>query len=84
MMVKNNDGERNECVSVCLKKRIEEDELAVYTIFGEMNSIVYILLSIATYVRLPYYLRHISILLLKNVIICHVFKFDRSLLCHFV
>ncbi|WZZ31663.1 hypothetical protein YC2023_015064 [Brassica napus] len=41
-MVKNNDGERNECVSVCLKK-IEEDELAVYTIFAEMNSIVYIL-----------------------------------------
>ncbi|CAF1892448.1 unnamed protein product [Brassica oleracea] len=44
-----------------------------------MNSKVYIFLSIATYVRLPYYLRHISILLLKNVIICHVFKFDRSL-----
>ncbi|WZZ58078.1 hypothetical protein YC2023_058185 [Brassica napus] len=43
MLVKNNDGERNECVSACLKKRIEEDELAVYTIFGEMNSIVYIL-----------------------------------------
>jgi len=43
MVVKNNDGERNECVSACLKERIEEDELAVYTIFGEMNSIVYIL-----------------------------------------
>ncbi|CAN6829372.1 unnamed protein product [Brassica oleracea] len=44
MVVKNNDGERNECVSACLKKkRIEEDELAVYTIFGEMNSIIYIL-----------------------------------------
>ncbi|CAN6986324.1 unnamed protein product [Brassica oleracea var. botrytis] len=83
MAVKNNDGERNECVSACLKKRrIEEDELAFYTIFGEMNNIVYILKY--TYVRLPYYLRHISILLLKNVIICHVFKFDRSLLCHFV
>ena len=36
MVVKNNDGERNECVSTCLKKRrIEEDELAVYTIFDE-------------------------------------------------
>ncbi|CAN6891083.1 unnamed protein product [Brassica oleracea] len=43
MVVKNNDGERNECVSTCLKKRIEEDELAVYTIFGEINNIVYIL-----------------------------------------
>ncbi|CAG7885210.1 unnamed protein product [Brassica rapa] len=43
MVVKNHDGERNECVSVCLKKRIEEDKLAVYTIFGEINSIVYIL-----------------------------------------
>ncbi|CAN6824370.1 unnamed protein product [Brassica oleracea var. botrytis] len=44
MVVKNNDGEQNACVSACLKKkRIEEDELAVYTIFGEMNSTVYIL-----------------------------------------
>ena len=43
MVVKDNDGERNEYVSVCLRKRrIEEDELTVYTIFGEMNSIVYI------------------------------------------
>ncbi|CAN6968204.1 unnamed protein product, partial [Brassica oleracea var. botrytis] len=65
------------CISACLKKRrIEEDEFAIYTIFGEMK--------LLTYVRLPYYLRHISILLLKNVIICHVFKFDRSLLCQFV
>ncbi|CAG7897769.1 unnamed protein product [Brassica rapa] len=31
------------CISLSKKKRIEEDELAVYTIFGEMNSIVYIL-----------------------------------------
>ncbi|WZZ45876.1 hypothetical protein YC2023_042135 [Brassica napus] len=46
MVVKNNDGERNECVSACLKKRrIEKNELvAVYTIFGQMNSIVYILM----------------------------------------
>ncbi|CAF2150803.1 unnamed protein product [Brassica rapa subsp. narinosa] len=36
-------GERNEYVSAYLKKkRIEEDEFAVYTIFGAMNSIVYI------------------------------------------
>ncbi|CAG7862449.1 unnamed protein product [Brassica rapa] len=70
------------CISLA-KKRTKEDELDIYTIFGEMNSIVYIL-KIATYIRLLYYLRHISILLLKNVIICHVFNFDRSLLCHFV
>ncbi|CDY70360.1 BnaAnng33450D, partial [Brassica napus] len=31
------------CISLPKKNRIEEDELAVYTIFGEMNSIVYIL-----------------------------------------
>ncbi|CAN6891797.1 unnamed protein product [Brassica oleracea] len=43
MVVKNNDGERNECVSACLKIRIEEDELTVYIVFSEMNSIVYIL-----------------------------------------
>ncbi|CAN6845678.1 unnamed protein product, partial [Brassica oleracea] len=30
-------GERNECISTCLKKRIEEDEFAIYTIFGEMK-----------------------------------------------
>ncbi|CAN6829341.1 unnamed protein product, partial [Brassica oleracea] len=32
-------GERNECISACLKKkrRIEEDEFAIYTIFGEMK-----------------------------------------------
>ena len=41
MVVNNNDGERSECVSACLKKK--EDELAVYTIFGEMNIIVNIL-----------------------------------------
>ncbi|CAN6816882.1 unnamed protein product [Brassica oleracea] len=76
-------NEMNVYQHVLKKRRIEKNELvAVYTIFGQMNSIVYIL--IATYVRLPYYLRHISILLLKNVIICHVFKFDRSLLRHFV
>ena len=34
MVVKNNDGERSEGVSACLtKRRIEEDELIVYTIF---------------------------------------------------
>ncbi|CAG7889299.1 unnamed protein product [Brassica rapa] len=30
------------CISLS-KKRIEQDELAVYTIFGEMNNIVFIL-----------------------------------------
>ncbi|CAN6892759.1 unnamed protein product [Brassica oleracea var. botrytis] len=30
------------CINLS-KKRIEEDELAVYTIIGEINSIVYIL-----------------------------------------
>uniref|UniRef100_A0A0D3AMA0 Uncharacterized protein n=1 Tax=Brassica oleracea var. oleracea TaxID=109376 RepID=A0A0D3AMA0_BRAOL len=70
------------CISLSKKRRIEEDELAVYTIFGEMNSIVYIL-KYSYLCTVPYYLRHISILILKNVII-HVFKFDRSLLCHFV
>ncbi|CAN7003264.1 unnamed protein product [Brassica oleracea var. botrytis] len=31
------------CISLSKKKRIEEDELAIYTIFGEINSILYIL-----------------------------------------
>ncbi|CAN7057744.1 unnamed protein product [Brassica rapa subsp. trilocularis] len=30
------------CISLSKKRRIEEDEFGVYTIFGEMNSIVYI------------------------------------------
>ncbi|CAN6993949.1 unnamed protein product, partial [Brassica oleracea var. botrytis] len=31
-------GERNECISACLKKRrIEEDEFTIYTIFGEIK-----------------------------------------------
>ena len=44
MVVKNNESEPNECVSACLRneRMIEKDELFVYTIFGEMNSIVYI------------------------------------------
>ena len=84
MMVKDNDCERNECVSACLRKRrIEKDEIVVYTIFSERNNILYIF-KCSIYVRLSYYVRHISILLLENVIICHVLKYDSFLLYHFV
>ncbi|CAF2065082.1 unnamed protein product [Brassica oleracea] len=31
------------CINLSIKRRIEEEELAIYTIFGEMNSIIYIL-----------------------------------------
>ena len=85
MVMKNNECEPGKCVSpsTCLKKRNEEDELSVHTIFGERTSI-YIYFRLHIYVKVPYYLRHISILFFKDIIICRVFKFNSSLLCNFV